>query len=162
MINRTIHISTAVFLADSCSLSTRAIGAYGLLLLFASLSPTGDLPDCDRELARMVRLSQQQWASVREELANLWAAHNGRFRYVGRCLEAEVRRSIPIAVRRAVIERDGNECRYCGDTSGPFEFDHVLPWSRGGQDTVENIVRACAPCNREKSDRTPEEMGWAL
>lgn len=72
------------------------------------------------------------------------------------------REPIPAAISRAVRERDGDRCRYCGDTEGPFELDHVLPHSRGGPDTVGNLVVACRSCNLAKRDRTPEEMGWTL
>lgn len=66
---------------------------------------------------------------------------------------------IPAAVKRAVRARDGNVCRYCGATEGPFEYDHVKPYSRGGKHTVANIVIACNPCNRDKGARTPKEWG---
>ena len=49
-------------------------------------------------------------------------------------------------------------CHYCG-TAFPSEVDHVIPWSRGGSDDLENLVAACYRCNRDKSDLTPEE--WA-
>jgi CRISPR/Cas system Type II protein with McrA/HNH and RuvC-like nuclease domain len=41
-------------------------------------------------------------------------------------------------------------------------FDHVLPRSRGGGTTWENIVSACVTCNSRKSNRTPTEAGMAL
>lgn len=72
------------------------------------------------------------------------------------------REAIPPAVQRAVRERDGQRCRYCASTEGPFELDHIVPHSRGGADTVSNLVVACRVCNARKSDRTPEEMGWKL
>jgi 5-methylcytosine-specific restriction endonuclease McrA len=58
---------------------------------------------------------------------------------------------IPRAVRLAVWERDGGRCVDCG---GDFElqYDHVIPWSRGGATSVENLQLLCAACNREKSD----------
>ena len=64
---------------------------------------------------------------------------------------------VPNPVQRAVWERDGACCVYCGATEGPFHLDHVLPWSRGGQHTVENLVVACQRCNSAKADMTPEE-----
>lgn len=67
------------------------------------------------------------------------------------------REPIPAAIRRAVIERDGNVCRYCGDTGGPFHIDHVHPVALGGTNDLDNLVRACAACNLSKSDRTVEE-----
>jgi hypothetical protein len=64
---------------------------------------------------------------------------------------------IPVAVRRAVLARDGRVCRYCTSVVGPFHFDHQKPWSRGGKSTIENIVVACEACNLSKGARTPEE-----
>lgn len=64
---------------------------------------------------------------------------------------------IPNPIQRAVWDRDGEKCRYCGSTNGPFHLDHVFPWSRGGKHSVENLVVACQPCNTSKSDMTPEE-----
>ena len=55
-------------------------------------------------------------------------------------------------VQIAVVQRDGYQCRYCGDLEGPFEFDHVYPISRGGINEGNNIIIACKRCNREKSD----------
>lgn len=67
------------------------------------------------------------------------------------------RPGIPANVRREVFSRDGSSCAYCETKSGPFDIDHVLPWSRGGTNDLLNLVVACASCNRSKSDRTPEE-----
>lgn len=57
------------------------------------------------------------------------------------------------ATIRAIVE----SCAYCGNTEGPFHYDHVVPRSRGGPDTPRNLVQACAKCNREKHDRLPSE-----
>lgn len=72
------------------------------------------------------------------------------------------RDTIPAAVRSAVRDRDGDKCRYCGCVDGPFEFDHVVPHSRGGLDTIANLVVACRACNSLKGAHTPQEMGWTL
>jgi hypothetical protein len=45
-------------------------------------------------------------------------------------------------------------CAYCG-SSGPLQWEHVVPRSRGGPDTIDNMVRACAPCNLAKGARDP-------
>jgi 5-methylcytosine-specific restriction endonuclease McrA len=60
--------------------------------------------------------------------------------------------------RRAVFARDSWTCQYCGTTSH-LTVDHVMPRSRGGPSDWENIVTACAPCNRRKGNRTPVETG---
>jgi hypothetical protein len=60
-------------------------------------------------------------------------------------------RSIPQDVKVAVSARDGGKCKLCGSTKD-IQFDHVIPWSRGGASTVKNIQLLCGPCNRRKSD----------
>ena len=60
--------------------------------------------------------------------------------------------------RRAVFARDGWACQYCGDKH-ELTVDHVVPRSRGGESSWENIVTSCAPCNRRKGDRFTHEAG---
>ena len=59
--------------------------------------------------------------------------------------------------RRAVFARDGWQCQYCG-SRGTLTVDHVIPRSKGGGSTWENIVASCAPCNRRKGDRLPHQV----
>lgn len=63
--------------------------------------------------------------------------------------------AIPKFCRRNVLLRDKFRCQYCGHkfTSEDLTFDHVLPRSRGGQTTWQNIVMACVECNKNKRDR---------
>jgi 5-methylcytosine-specific restriction endonuclease McrA len=68
-------------------------------------------------------------------------------------------RKIPVS-RRGVLRRDGFRCAYCSKSANTI--DHVLPKSRGGKDTWENLVACCLKCNNSKSDKTPAEMGWEL
>lgn len=58
--------------------------------------------------------------------------------------------------RRAVFARDDWTCQYCGARSN-LTVDHVIPRSKGGGSSWENIVASCAPCNRRKGDRTPAQ-----
>jgi 5-methylcytosine-specific restriction endonuclease McrA len=60
--------------------------------------------------------------------------------------------------RRAVFARDGWTCQYCGSRSN-LTVDHVIPRSKGGGSSWENIVAACAPCNRRKGDHLPNAIG---
>ena len=66
--------------------------------------------------------------------------------------------------RRNVFLRDEYRCQYCRGTFGPgnLSLDHVLPRSRGGQTTWDNIVTACMKCNVRKGGRTPEEARMDL
>ena len=59
--------------------------------------------------------------------------------------------------RRAVFARDGWECQYCGARTS-LTVDHVIPRSKGGGSSWENIVASCAPCNRRKGDRLPHQI----
>lgn len=62
--------------------------------------------------------------------------------------------------RRAVFIRDSFACQYCG---GPAEnVDHVVPRSRGGTHTWDNVVAACKKCNCRKENRLPQEVGLKL
>jgi hypothetical protein len=58
-------------------------------------------------------------------------------------------RNIPQDVKIAVSHRDGGRCRQCGSTDD-LHFDHVIPWSKGGANTVNNIQLLCGSCNRRK------------
>ena len=66
---------------------------------------------------------------------------------------------VPLS-RRAVFTRDGSTCVYCGGSA--TSIDHVVPRSRGGTHTWDNVVAACRRCNHTKADRSLAEMGWAL
>jgi 5-methylcytosine-specific restriction endonuclease McrA len=60
--------------------------------------------------------------------------------------------------RRAVFARDGWACQYCGSRSN-LTVDHVIPRSKGGASSWDNIVASCAPCNRRKGDHLPDRAG---
>lgn len=76
--------------------------------------------------------------------------------------------------RRAVFARDGHRCQYCG--AAAENIDHVVPRSKGGGHTWDNVVAACRRCNTRKEDRllhdsgltlrrnpvAPRERGWIL
>jgi 5-methylcytosine-specific restriction endonuclease McrA len=62
--------------------------------------------------------------------------------------------------RRAVFARDGWACQYCGRSAE--NLDHVIPKSRGGEHTWENVVAACRHCNARKENHLPQEIGLHL
>ncbi|MGH9154924.1 MAG: HNH endonuclease [Acidimicrobiales bacterium] len=62
--------------------------------------------------------------------------------------------------RRAVFARDGHRCQYCGATAE--NLDHVVPRSKGGSHTWDNVVAACRPCNTRKEDRLLHETSLIL
>ncbi|MCX8073440.1 MAG: HNH endonuclease [Candidatus Binatia bacterium] len=63
-----------------------------------------------------------------------------------------------------IYSRDRNTCQYCGQVfpRSELNLDHVIPRSRGGKSTWENVVCSCHTCNRRKGGRTPEEAGMKL
>jgi len=62
--------------------------------------------------------------------------------------------------RRAVFARDDHRCQYCGVAAE--NIDHVIPRSRGGSHTWENVVAACRRCNTRKEDHLIHETGLTL
>ncbi|GAB4304345.1 MAG: HNH endonuclease [Oscillatoriaceae cyanobacterium] len=68
---------------------------------------------------------------------------------------------VPPVNRREVLRRDRHKCQYCGTTKN-LTLDHVMPKSRGGTHTWDNVVAACSSCNCRKGDRTPLEAGMLL
>lgn len=61
-----------------------------------------------------------------------------------------------------LIERFESRCAYCGKICTGLTPDHVLPLSRGGNNSLGNIVPACGPCNLRKGARTPDEAGLSF
>jgi len=66
--------------------------------------------------------------------------------------------------RKGILLRDASTCQYCLRPFGPKDLtlDHVVPRSRGGGSTWENLVSSCFPCNNKKANKTPEEAGMVL
>ena len=62
----------------------------------------------------------------------------------------------PAFTRFNVFLRDRFSCQYCGSRE-ELTFDHVIPRSKGGSTTWENVVAACSPCNLRKADKMPAE-----
>lgn len=66
--------------------------------------------------------------------------------------------------RRNIYLRDGHTCQYCGKVPKKDEvtIDHVIPRSRGGKTTWENVVLACVRCNMKKGSKMLQEAGLKL
>jgi HNH endonuclease len=70
-------------------------------------------------------------------------------------------RSIPRDIMLKVVRRDGQICQICNNPvrDDDVEFDHIIPFSKGGPMTAENLRLVCRPCNREKTDSL-KELLW--
>lgn len=64
--------------------------------------------------------------------------------------------------RKNVFRRDEHTCQYCSKRTFDLTLDHVMPRSRGGPTTWENVVACCKACNARKRDRTPDEAHMHL
>lgn len=76
-----------------------------------------------------------------------------------RFVRVPYRATVPLT-RKAVFARDGGRCVYC--SAAATSLDHVVPKSRGGPHTWDNVVSACGRCNHVKADRGIAELGWRL
>lgn len=67
---------------------------------------------------------------------------------------------IPLNLRRAVIDRDGLHCVFCDEdlTDKEIHLDHVIPESRGGLTTLNNLQVTCRKCNTSKGTLTEQEF----
>lgn len=148
------------YLSETGHLSALETGAY--LLLMIEYWQSGELPTDDAALASMARLDKQDWGSCRDVILDLferpsrWDGLTSAQHALG-IGRKELRPSIPKGIRVAVFEACEGRCRYCQTDSGPFDIDHVVPYSRGGSHEFSNFTLSCAPCNRSKGARTPEE-----
>jgi len=106
-----------------------------------------------REKAELVEGQGRHWSSERMRVPVPTVIR--LFRYV----RVPFHRRVPLN-RRAVFARDEHTCKYCG--SSAENLDHVVPRSRGGTHTWENVVAACRRCNTRKGDRKPGEVGMRL
>jgi len=72
------------------------------------------------------------------------------------------RRRYAAVNRGSILARDGHECQFTHCNDRGTTMDHVIPRSKGGPHTWENVVAACRKCNFKKADRSLKEMGWKL
>lgn len=91
---------------------------------------------------------------IRSERAALATSSVIRLNYYVRLPRAEGRR----LSRRAILARDGFRCQYCGSTHH-LTIDHIVPRSRGGLTSWDNVITCCAACNVRKGACLPSEVG---
>ena len=136
-----------------------------VLVLNASLQPLSVIPE--RRL--VVLLSKQKVAFVDERVREL--IEDGiRSRQLSTDepvivqLLANVRvpRMALRPTRANIMLRDEDTCQYCGKHSRDLTLDHVVPRSRGGEGTWENLVACCRACNGRKGNRLLKDVGMRL
>lgn len=91
-------------------------------------------------------------AKVRRDEERLAAEHQESSRQNLEPPELRRRKRVPREVREEVFRRDGGRCVECGDNFD-IQYDHIIPWSRGGADSVENLQLLCSRCNQSKGNR---------
>lgn len=143
-----LHI--ADYLSDTGHLNAAEHGAY--LLLIMHYWQNGHLPENEKLIARVARMTVEQWEESRDRLLPFFHADTGRYSKADRAVRRGVNRRAPAFLRREVLERDGEICAYCRGTAGPFHVDHKQPWSLGGKHSLDNLCVACEPCNLAKSN----------
>lgn len=116
----------------------------------------GKDPEIDRLARRMVRLASKRYPhekpikALRRYLYDA-AVELDLFEPRASVEEERKRKVIHNGIKRAVFDRDGWECQICGDHKS-LVVDHIIPWSKGGPDEMDNYQTLCAPCNTKKRD----------
>ena len=75
---------------------------------------------------------------------------------------ARIRRKEIVLSRKNILKRDNHTCQYCGVRSVPMTIDHVISRKKGGEDTWDNLVAACVPCNTRKGNHSTREAQMVL
>lgn len=140
--------------------------------------PAASLPDDDIELCRLAELGRdvKAWRKLRANALHGWVlcsdgrlyhpvvaekaseAWRSKLARMGRVIRRlQVESGEWAAIRSSVYARDDYTCRYCGSRGVELECDHVVPVSKGGATTLENLVTACRPCNRSKGAKSLSE-----
>jgi len=157
---------------DWIGLSDKAYRALMRLVAITAASQTGTMysdPDdgyldySDEEFSRACRLYLKEWLSIKDELTPYfdktekgWIL-NRNWIEINEITPNILRPSISPSTRISVLQQSNYQCGYCGTTEPPFDIDHIIPISRGGCNTKQNLICACAKCNRSKGAKTPKE-----
>ena len=131
------------------------------LLCVNSLYPDSTISDSD--MAWRLRLTADEWKATKAEFVSgglINEANEATYDGLG---ESALRLSAAewAVIRSRVFARDDYTCRYCGERGKALECDHVMPVSRGGDHSDDNLVTACLPCNRAKRDKIVTIAEWS-
>ena len=142
-------------------------GAFCVLMLLAN--DDGVVDSAIVHLAGTTGLSAEEWRRclgrfeklglIEETTLEGYYHTTPRYKIVGFARPAPDRNVIDKwrELSAFVFFRDDYTCAYCGERGGALECDHVVPFSRGGTEDLDNLVTSCRPCNRAKRDKTPGE-----
>lgn len=141
----------------------------GLVLLYRDLAEVINIEDGqyhNYDFSTWAELSQFQLADPDNEVDESDWIRSANFPLlVPRVLRLNFYDKVPKLTlrfnRRNLFARDSNTCQYCAKTMplSQLSFDHVIPKSRGGKTTWENVVCCCLKCNGKKSDSMLKEVG---
>lgn len=134
---------------------------FVMLLCIHAEYPESTVSDSD--LAWRMRIDDAAWAETKKRLIarDLMTADN-KPTYDG--VGGAILRPSSYAwgvIRERIFARDDYTCRYCGDRGVTLQCDHVIPVTRGGDHSDENLVTACEPCNRAKRDKIVSIEEWS-
>ena len=136
-----------------------------VLVLNASLQPLSVIPE--RRL--VVLLSRQKVAFVDDNVRQVIEENIELRRFstdepviVQLLANVRVPRMALRPTRANILLRDEETCQYCGKHMRELTLDHVIPRSRGGQSTWENLVACCRACNGRKGNHLPKEVNMVL
>ena len=171
---------SSVGMADPLSASVLVLNRFYMAVHVVSVRRAFTL--LFRELAEVVHVEQGQyanytfesWREISELKAKFKEPNEDWVRAVN--FEIQVPRVIRLLFydrlpkqavrfnRRNIFARDANRCQYCGKRfpTSELSLDNVLPRSRGGETSWENIVCSCVKCNVRKGGRTPHEAHMHL
>lgn len=107
-------------------------GTISFIKAFRDAMPLPDVNSQPAELQAPLPVNVKRMPAVKEQLAR--------------------REAIPRAVQREVWQRDSGRCVECG-TREKLCFDHIVPFSRGGSNTIRNLQLLCERCNLSKGNR---------
>jgi 5-methylcytosine-specific restriction endonuclease McrA len=142
-----------------CAASSGAVGTGRALVLSAGYEPLGVVSSRRALLlvlgakAELVHGTGRVFHAERIEMPEPSVVRLGRY------VRVPHDRAISVN-RRTVFARDGHRCQYCGAQAE--SIDHVVPRSRGGPHSWDNVVACCRRCNTKKEDHLPHEAGLVL
>lgn len=151
---------TQAFLQATTGWPLELKGAYAVLLDLIYLN-NDRLPDDPQYIAGNLGCSVRKWNQIRATLIRRGKIGSDGGFVVAVELTAwrskeRSRPSIPAEVL-ALVSSLPQVCTYCGNSTGPFEWDHIVPWSKGGRHDPHNLTIACRSCNRSKGAKTIEQ-----